>query len=165
MIKLQASFTGYNGSPTTLLAVIDDDTGILVIANQIAYKETRHIQQKDGDGEISESDFTLISNVDAGETDFLFVDEMLRDAIRSFYSRKSQGMIDILEKLARYNPDNKIERDSVDEKGPSYKIMPDIENGQMAVLALTAFYERYMQNNTVNSAVDSMLDFLGIETI
>ena len=88
MVKLQASFTGYNGSPTTLLALIDDETGILVIANQIAYKETRHIQQKDGEDEVKESDFTLISNVDSGETDFMFVDEMLQCfpvTIRSFH--------------------------------------------------------------------------------
>lgn len=162
MIRVQASVAGYSGSPITLLGAIDEDTGVLVVAKQVPYNEKRIVQKAQDGSEIS---FVLISNLDLRESEFKFSDELLRDAIRSFYSMNAQGSLDIIESVARYNPDNKIERDTIDERGANYKIMPDIENGQMAVLAMVSFMAKQGEINSLSDFYSALNDDDGYSII
>lgn len=152
-MKLQVLISGFMGQATTLLCVVDDDTGVLTIGKQVPFSEARM------------EGFALASNMDLPECDYLFTDKHLRDAIRSYFSRGGQDMVAFAPSLVRYKPDNRIEKDAVDESGPRYRISPDIDNGQIAVLAAVAFADAQQPLKAVMTAINDLSDFYSITTI
>ena len=127
--KFAASISGYQGQAVTLLCVHDAKSGVLLVGSQ------RPLLREAPEG------FALVANMRLDSADHTFADEHLRDAIRAFYARKSQGLIDIAEALVRFDPDAAIERDGVDERGTRYVLNENISNGQVAVLAAVSFVE------------------------
>lgn len=152
-MKLQVVIGGYMGQPVTIGCVIDDDTGVLSVAKVFDHSEKRM------------EGFAVVSNMDLPDCDFLFTDKHLRDAIRSYFARVGQDMVGIAQQLARFDPTNRIEKDAVDETGPRYRISPDIDNGQVAVLAAVAFAESQRPVNAALSAMQDLNDFYSVTTI
>lgn len=153
-MRIITIISGFQGSAVTIASVFDEKTGVLVVAKQIGYREDR-----------PKPDMALVSNLDLQSCDFQFTDKHLRDAIRSYFTRRSQGMLDIDSSLARYLPDNRIEQDGVDESGRKYRIAPEIENGQIAVLATVAFIEAQKPISAAIDMANELSDFYRITSI
>lgn len=115
-LKIQIVIAGYGGEPVTLVASLDNN-GILVVVKDIAYREEKVSHE-----------FSLVSNLDLPQTDFRFDDKDLRNTIRSYFTRIAQETLILNNPVARFRPDNKIERDTVDERGQRYRIAPDINS-------------------------------------
>lgn len=152
-MKLQVAISGFMGQATVLLCVIDDDTGVLTIGKQAPFTEER----KEG--------FALVTNLDLPDYDFEFTDKHLSDAIRSYFSRAGQDMVAFAPSLTRYQPDNRIEKDTVDESGPRYRISPDIDNGQIAVLAAVAFATKQKPISAAAEMMNELSQLYAITTI
>lgn len=153
-MRIITIISGFQGQAVALASVLDEKTGVLVVAKQLAYREDR-----------PKPDMALVSNLDLQSCDFLFSDKHLRDAIRSYFTRRSQGMLEIDSALGRYLPDNRIEQDGVDESGRKFKISPDIDNGQIAVLATVAFIEAQKPISAAIDMANELSDFYRITTI
>lgn len=139
-MKIQASIAGFSGSPITLLAVYDADSGIFFIAKQAKYTTDRSIEGA-----------LLVTNMDLPTADFRFSDDDFKDSITSYFDLRSMGALDIDEDLQRWYPDNQIEVDRVDESGKKYRVSPEINNGQVAVLAIAACAAK---QRSINAAMD-----------
>lgn len=153
-VKLQATIAGYAGNPATLVGMFDDETGVLVVAKQIKYRETRA-----GD------DFVLVSNLELPSVDVRFGDADLKEAIQCYFTMRSQGVLDIVDELQRYQPDNRIESDAIDAQGRKYRISSEIDNGQLAVLALVCALNAQRPIRSAMSAADELADFYSVQTI
>lgn len=147
-MKIMASVSGFTGSPVTLLALLDDDTGVLAISKPVKYREDRIAP-----------DFAFVTNMPLDDCDFRFTDDLMRDAIRSYFALSAQGVVTISNEAQRYQPDNRIERDSIDERGPKYRVSPDLDNGQAAVLALVAFTEHQRNVGAAIAAADELDEY------
>ena len=147
-MKFVVSISGYgqNGAePVTLRCFHDVETDFLVIDTKAPeFAESRP------------EGFALVTNLELQTRDFLFSNDHIRDAIRDYFARDGQGLIDIEDELNRYRPDSKIERDGIDERGPKFRLSPDIGNGEVAVLAAVAFITG---QGSIIGAMDAMSDF------
>ncbi|SER35668.1 MULTISPECIES: hypothetical protein [Pseudomonas] len=143
--KIQVSIGGYQGRPVTLLCALDDSTNVLTIAAESPILTER----KEG--------FAVVTNQDTDSFDMKFTDDLIRDAITSYYARSSQETLAVLDALARFSPDNAITKDSFDERGPRYRISPDIQNGQLAILAACAFADRQQPMNAITSMASELM--------
>lgn len=153
-IVIQASIAGYEGKASTILAKYSADSGIVTIAAEKPFSRDRLAKE-----------VAMISNLDVPERDWFFSEDELGVAISAYFEAKGQGEIIIVDALNRYLPDNKIEKDTVDEKGRNFRISPDVENGQVAILAIVAYVRK---NKAANAAIDmmqDMADFYGVMTI
>lgn len=130
-MKIIVSISGFKGPNTSLACLYDEETGVLVVAKQINYREDK-----------PDDTFSMVSNLDLPSVDFKFKEEHMSNAIRSYFTAIAQGTLDVDKALARYQPDNRIEEDRIDESGRKYRVSPDIDNGQMAVLAVVAYIDR-----------------------
>ena len=153
-MKIQASIAGYAGQPITLLGFLDKDTGVLIVAKEVKYRENREAP-----------DFALVSNLDLPDLDMKLTDDLLRDTIRSYYTRKSQMTMEVTKEVQRYEPDNKIDLEAVDENGRRYKIDPNIQNGQIAVLAMVALIEKQVGFAAAMDMASELKDFYTVHTI
>lgn len=153
-MRIQVSIAGYSGTPVTLACVKDPATGVLVISKQVKYNEAKLAP-----------DFALVSSHTLAQTDFTFNDEKFGDAVKAYFDQKGQGILVVHESLARFNPDNRIEYDSVDATGRRYRIAPEIDNGQVAVLAVAAFAEIQNHISTANQVADEISGLLELYTI
>lgn len=129
-MNFSVSISGYGVSgaePVSILCVLDEGTGVLVVGKSVKFTESRV------------EGFSLITNLELDERDFLFTNDHLREAIADYFARSGQGLIDISDELSRFKPDNKIDLNGVDERGPKYVLAPDIGNGEVAILAAVAF--------------------------
>lgn len=153
-MKIQATIAGFAGQPITLVAVLDEHTGVLVVAKEVKYREERIAP-----------DFALISNLDLPDLDFSYTDALMRDSIRAYYTRKAQQMLDLNGDLQRHEPDARIELEKVDESGRHYRIAGDIQNGQVAVLGLVAFVESQGGIQAAIEAADELADFYRVISI
>lgn len=146
-MNFSVSISGYGATgskPVTVLCVYDEGTGVLVAGKEVSFKE----QRVEG--------FSMVTNLQLAERDFLFTDDHLRDAIRGYYARSGQGLIDVSDELSRWLPDNKIELNGVDERGPKYQLSPEIGNGEVAVLAAVAFV---LAQEPITGALGAMEEF------
>lgn len=153
-MRIVTIISGFSGQALTLASVFDEKTGVLVISKQLAYREDR-----------PKPDFAIVSNLDLPACDFTFTEKHLREAIRSYFTRRSQGMLEIDSALGRYLPDNRIEQDGVDEGGRKFRIAPEIDNGQIAVLATVAFIEAQRPISAAINMADELADFYRVMTI
>lgn len=134
---------GFQGQPVTLAGSYED--GLLIVAKQLKYREDK-----------PSPEFAMVSNLDLPDIDYRFTDAHFADAIRAYYAWRAQQNLDLVDALSRYSPDNRIESDRVDETGRKYRINPDIDNGQIAVLAMVSYAQR---QSGIGSAVDMAKEF------
>lgn len=153
LVKFQVSIAGYNGPATTLHGVIVVADNVLVLASEHPLEEAR----RDG--------FGMITNIDLASVDYRFTDQLMREAIISYFVRQSQQTLDIVDKLARHAPGNSITNDGYDERGPRYRISPDITNGQIAVLAACAFADVQSPVAKAISMMDDITALYNLTTI
>ena len=153
-MKLQSSIAGFAGQPATLIGMFDEDTGVLVVAKHVKYRENR-----------AADDFLLISNLELPALDCRFTDDDLKDAIQTFYTMKSQGTLDIPSTMQRYDPGNRIQQDKIETSGRKYLLHPDIDNGQVAVLALVSALIKQRPIIATLSAADELAEFYKVISI
>jgi len=130
-MRIQICVVGFALQPITLIAVLDEKTGVLVIAKEVPYTEER-----------IKEDFAVVSSSDLPDSDFVFKDEHLREAIRTYFDWGGSELVTVDELLGRHLPDNKIEQEGIDERGRKYRLGDGITNGQVAVLAAVAFAQQ-----------------------
>lgn len=133
--------------PITVLGYLDETNGVLVVAKSVEYKEEKLAP-----------DMVLVANLDLPQRDWMFTDDHIQESITRFYSRQAQQLITIPASLARIDPTSKIEVDNIDAHGRKYRLSPDIANGQMAVLAMVAYADRFKGISSALSASTELLD-------
>lgn len=151
-MKFVVSISGYGtdgAQPVTLVCFHDKETDFLIVEKTMPFAETRP------------EGFALVTNLPLQTRDFLFTADHIRDAIRDYYARDGQGIIDIDPILQRYRPDGKIEREGIDERGPKFRLSQDIGNGEVAVLAAVAFVSG---QEPIDGAITAMGDFTKLYT-
>lgn len=121
------SIAGYYGSPVTLVCVHSPQDDMLVIAGEEPLVE----QRRPG--------FGMVTNLNLDALDMRFENEQIRKSIHEFQRRLGQETLDLDGSLGRHSPENAVTQDGFDERGPKYRLAPEISNGQVAVLAACAF--------------------------
>lgn len=130
-LKIMVSIGGYGAAgtePVTLTAFKNNALGVLVILEKVTYREA------------ADEGFAFVTNMRLKNYDCLFKEEHLADAITAY--KEGEGMLTIIlaDEVARYRP--KIETDGVDTQGQKYRLGSEIDNAQIAVLALAHFMSR-----------------------
>jgi len=148
---LCASIAGYGGKPTTLSAFFDHSTSILVIDKSVQYREER----QDG-----EEDWAFITNVRCPAYDCMFLEEHLADAVSAFKTMEGADAVILGDEVAKFRP--RVESDGIDDKGQKWRLNPDMQNGEVAVLALIHFIERQRGLNNVLGGMDEIMDLISI---
>jgi hypothetical protein len=153
-IVIQASIAGFEGKACTILAKYSADAGVVTIAAEKPFTRDRLAKE-----------VAMISNLDIPDRDWFFGEDALGVAISAYFEAKGQGEVIVVDALNRYLPDNKIEKDTVDEKGRNFRIAPEVENGQVAILAIVAYVRKNKSTNAAIDMMDEMADFYGVTTI
>lgn len=123
-IRLQAEITGYAGPAVNLLGALDPDSGLLIVAKELAFGERL-------------TDALVSANDPRSERrDRLFTEDDLQAAIRLHFRAQSTSMVELLPTVAKHEVAHRIENSGISERGTSYRLSPDITNGNVAVLAL-----------------------------
>jgi hypothetical protein len=147
-MKIMASARGYAGKNVTLVAFLDPATGVLAIAKSITFRE------------VADEGFAFVTNVRTESYDSLFTEEHWAQAIRDYQVGQGSETITMGDEVSRWAP--RIETDGVDEKGQQYRLHADLNNGEVAVLALVHFQQRQLAITTVDSEVDEWCELLRI---
>jgi hypothetical protein len=136
MRPLQATISGYAGRPASVLAALDDETGILIVSASVEAR-ARH------PGSL------LIHSDPRADRDMLFGLDRLQEAIAAYFALRQRpapdGQGTCLRFSARANaadPIASIESDGLDVTGPRYRLSPDIDNPKVATLALCLYAQR-----------------------
>jgi hypothetical protein len=130
-MRIMVSIGGYGpagSDPVTLTAFKNNALGSLVILEKVTYRD------------VPDEGFAFVTNMRLKNYDCLFKEEHLADAITAY--KEGEGMLTIIlaDDAARYRP--KIETDGVDTQGQKYRLGSEIDNAQIAVLALAHFMSR-----------------------
>ncbi len=130
MIQIQATFTGYGGRPCSLFSAYDPKARMLVVGAEADYRRERR-----------EGCIVLTNDKDIPR-DGLFTDDDLHRAISAFYALKSgiaadgkSSRLAFADRAARANPEQTIDQDGIDARGPKYRIAEGVTCGQIAALA------------------------------
>lgn len=150
---IEVCICGYEGQPITLICALKTDTNVMVIA-----AEEREVR------EVRREGFALVTNQQLDAADWLFSDDHIREAITSYFARSAQGTLDIVDKLGRHNPMNSIVKVGFDERGPRYQIVPDITNGQLAILAACGYADRQLSLCAAESMADELAGLYSVLT-
>jgi hypothetical protein len=144
-MKIQASIAGFGKQAATVYGLYDEESGYLVV-NKIAkaYRDDRF------------ENCLVISNQNLKTRDVLFSEEMLQEAITSFFDLQNSGRLRIEDAAQQCNPSNRIEQDEVKESGRSYR-MQGIDDSQIAVLAMCHYVKRAQTIDAVLSMQDALL--------
>ena len=122
-VMMRVNCAGQQGQPVSLFAAYDPETDVIVIARESKYE----VVPRDG--------FLRVTMRDADpEHDMVFTENEYHDAIVAFFDLDAMNLVQFANGLAKLSPENKIERDGMDERGVKYRIAPDIGNAQAAVL-------------------------------
>lgn len=122
-VMMRVNCAGQQGQPVSLFAAYDPETDVLVVVRETKYET------------VVREGFLRVTTRDADpEHDMVFTEENYHDAIVAFFDLQAMSLIQFANGLAKLNPENKIERDGMDERGVKYRIAPDIGNAQAAVL-------------------------------
>lgn len=148
VMKIMSSARGLSGDPVTLAAVLDPATGVLVVTKKVEFREE------------PDEGFAFVTNFRCETYDSLFLEEHWNDAIKAFKQAESAEALVIMDEVNRWRP--RIETDGVDERGQKYRLREDMENGEMAILALVHFHERQRSMMAVDDAVDEFFDLVRI---
>lgn len=153
-MDIQASIGGFQGRAVTLLSNYDPETGIVAIAVEKTYSPDKLAD-----------DMALISNMELKARDWLFDEASFGVAIAEYFNMKAQGLLAISDSLTRFAPDNKIEADTVDERGRNYRIHADVDNGQVAILATLAYVKQMKSADDSLDMLDELTSFYSGLTI
>lgn len=156
MLKIQANIQGYMGKPTTVLAALDEETGILVVAKSVPMIARFE-------------DSFLIAADHHADRDSLFTDSDLAGAISGYFKLKGSVAEDGVTSCLRFrelaataDPAAVIEHDGVDVSGPKYRIAPDASNAHIATLAICAYAARHTAIDDTLSLADDIMDVMRI---
>ena len=145
MIQIQATFTGYGGSPCSLFSAYDPDSRVLVVSAEASYRTDR----REG--------CSVLTNVPDITRDKLFTEADLLPAIAAFHALKNgvasdgkAGRLVFGERANRANPGPSIEQDGNETSGPKYRINAGVTCAQIAALA-TCLYA--VRSDTVERTV------------
>lgn len=147
-MKVMASVSGYNGESVTLVGLIDPATGVLAIAKSVKFRE------------VGDEGFAFVTNIRAEAYDCLFTEEHWAQAIRDFKIAEGSQTLAIAEAASRWVP--RLETDGVDEKGQKYRLPENLQNGEVAVLAMVHFQQRQKALTTADDAMDEWFDLVMI---
>ncbi len=147
-LKIQANIQGFSKDKgITIFGALSLDTGVAVVAKEATFTNTAH------DG------FYVISSAKGQERrDLLFTVEELQQAIAAYIELDARGVLVIGDALARYNPQSKYDHDGFDEKGPKYRLSPDINSGHIAVMAIAMVAKRMVEAKPVAAGIDDVMD-------
>lgn len=151
--RIHVSISGYEGPAVTLVCALKTDSNVLVIAKQ---EQDLREERKEG--------FALVTNLHLPASDWLFTDDHIRQGIGDYYARSTQGTLDIVEALSRHDPSNNIGKEGFDERGPVYRITPDITNGQLAIIAACAYADLQVGLGSAASVSDRFADLYSLIT-
>lgn len=147
-MKIMSSATGYAGEPITLVALIDPASGVLAVVKHVKFRER------------ADEGFAFVTNFRCEAYDCLFQEEHWEDAIREFVQGEGNTMVSIDSEVSRWAP--RIETDGVDEKGQKYRLREDLNNGEVAILALVHFQQRQRGISLADQAMDEFFDLVMI---
>lgn len=146
MRKLQANISGFDGRPVSVLAALDEDSGILVVAASVEAHERR-------------PGSFMISDDPRADRDMPFGIERLGDALAAYSALRRRPAPDGQGNCLRFgqralnaDPANAIEADGMDVSGPRYRLLPDIDNAKVATLSLCLYAVR-------QPLIDEVVDF------
>lgn len=140
-IKMRVNVAGFAGGPVTMFAVFDPSSDTLLVAKTAPYES----QRRDG--------FLLITMQDRDEAhDAVFPADMTRDAIRGFFEMRDLRLLQFGKGMDQHNPENRIERDGMDEGGIVYRFGPDITSAMVA----TVIAAHYAKQQRVVAATQDM---------
>jgi hypothetical protein len=149
---LQAVVSGYKGLPACLFAILDGETGAMLVVKEAAQYS---VNRKD--------DHALVTT-DAlcDDFDVRFTEESIQDAVKVWQEMSDGGTLILSDALNKHNPSGKIEYDGIDLRGRMYRLDPTITNGIIAVLALCWFADR---QKSIQSSLDVFDELLDIQTL
>ncbi|POA45536.1 hypothetical protein C1893_23050 [Pseudomonas sp. MPR-ANC1] len=143
-MKIMASVSGYTGESVTLVGLIDPATGVLAIAKSVKFRD------------VGDEGFAFVTNTRTEAYDSLFTEEHWAQAIRDYVIAQGCQTLAIADAASRWAP--RLETDGVDEKGQKYRLPEDLQNGEVAVLAMVHFQQRQRALNTADDAMDEWFD-------
>jgi len=132
---LQTSFIGYD-DPCTVLGAYDDDKELFSIAKIVKPIPDRY------------KTCTLITNNKKHDYDFLFSDDDINKAIRSFFMMKDK--VSFNQGAERANPTNNIEKDGIDSHGETYRVRR-LSCANVSVIAMCLYIEQLFN---INNSLD-----------
>ncbi|HEX8590624.1 hypothetical protein [Pseudomonas sp.] len=144
------SVSGYEGQPTTIVGGLDEETNILVIAGRMKTFQTARIKGRE--------DISVVSNLGLPDVDFQFRDEHMREAIIAYQNRTLLNTITLDPALKQLDPRSVFEKDDIKEGKQTYRILPTISNGQLAVLIACGFCELQARIMSAQVSLDEMND-------
>ncbi|WP_426237489.1 hypothetical protein [Pseudomonas sp. TWP3-2] len=147
-MKIMASVSGYTGESVTLVGLIDPATGILAIAKSVKFRE------------VGDDGFAFVTNTRTEAYDCLFTEDHWAQAIRDYRTSEGNNTMVLGDAANRHKP--RLETDGVDEKGQKYRLHADLENGEVAVLAMVHFQQRQLAINKADDAMDEWFDLITI---
>jgi len=149
VIPIQTTISGFGGKMMTLYSAYAEDTGVLVISREAAFRRDRL------------RDCMVITNEPGIERDATFSNDDIADAIVAYYAllsgvatdEKSPRLV-FGQQAQRANPDSVIEKDGADTRGPKYRVSEGISCLQMAALA--SCWYAYRKADTAAKVFDMM---------
>jgi len=145
-IKMRINIAGYFGRAVSVFAAYSPVTDILLVAQEQAYE----VAERPG--------FLHITNQVRDEHhDAVFTEDSLREAINAYFELTALNLLNFSAKVQRLQPDSKIERMGVDERGMNYRIAPDINSGQVAVMVACLYASRQRAVGAAEDMADAFL--------
>ncbi len=128
---MRINVAGYFGRPVSVFAAYAPATDILLVSREGEYEAT----ERPG--------FLHITNQVRDEHhDAVFTEQDLKEAIGAYFELDALRLLTLGPKVQRLSPDSKIERMGVDERGMNYRIAPDINCAQVAVMVACLYASR-----------------------
>jgi hypothetical protein len=137
-IPLQATIGGMgaaNADGFTLYGELDLASGLLLIDMAEVVRPGLLVPRRTGCA-------VLTNDAAADDYDNLFTEQDLRDSISDYFNFAGRSLLMLEDPVSRFNPSSKIEADGIDERGRKFRVAPDINNGQIAVMAMCWFASR-----------------------
>ena len=142
-ILMRINVAGYFGRPVSVFAAYAPATDILLVSRESEYE----VAERPG--------FLHVTNQHRDEHhDAVFTEQDLKDAICAYFELDALRLLTLGPKVQRLSPDSKIERMGVDERGMNYRIAPDINCAQIAVMVACLFASRQRGVNAAQDLAD-----------
>lgn len=147
-LKIQANIQGFSkDAGITLFAALSLDNGVVVVARDSKITT------------VPQDGFYVITSIKGDERrDLFFGVEDIQQAISAYIEMHSRGLMVIKDSVQRFNPESKYDHDGFDEKGPRYRLAPDIGSGHVAVMAIALVAKRQIESKAVSAGADDMME-------
>jgi len=142
-VLMRINVAGYFGRPVSVFAAYAPSTDILLVSREGEYE----VAERPG--------FLHVTNQFRDEHhDAVFSEQDLKAAIGAYFELNALRLLTLGAKVQRLSPDSKIERMGVDERGANYRIAPDINCAQVAVMVACLFASRQRGVNAAQDMAD-----------